>query len=53
MFSAENGLYGEINILISEKKPLWDTKDKLYHNSDIARKLWNEVATTDVGCESK
>jgi len=38
--------------LVSEKKPLWDTKDKLYHNRDIAEKLWNEVAT-DVGCESK
>ena len=38
--------------LVSEKKPLWDTKDKLYHNRDIAKKLWNEVAT-DVGCENK
>ena len=36
--------------LVSEKKPLWDTKDKLYQNRDIATKLWNEVAT-DMGCE--
>ena len=38
--------------LVSERKPLWDTKDKLYHNRDIAKKLWNDVAT-DMGCESK
>ena len=38
--------------LVSKKKPLWDTKDKLYHNRDITKKLWNEVAT-DMGCESK
>jgi len=38
--------------LVSEKKPLWDTKDKLYLNRDIAKKLWNEVAT-HMGCESK
>ena len=31
--------------LLSERKPLWDTKDKLYHNRDIAKKLWNEAAT--------
>jgi len=37
--------------LFSEKKTLWDTNDKLYYR-DIAKKLWNEVAT-DVGCESK
>jgi len=23
--------------LVSEKKTLWDTKDKLYHNRDIAK----------------
>jgi hypothetical protein len=38
--------------LVSEQKPLWDTKDKLYHNRGIAKKLWNEVAT-DVGCGMK
>jgi hypothetical protein len=38
--------------LVSEKKPLWDTKDKLYNNRDVAKKLWNEVAT-DMGHESK
>jgi hypothetical protein len=38
--------------LVSERKPSLDTKDKLYHNRDIAKKLWNEVAT-DMGCESK
>ena len=38
--------------LVSDKKPLWDTNDKLYHKSDIAKKVRNEVAT-DVGCESK
>ena len=36
---------------VSEKKPLWDTKDKLY-NRDIAKKLWNVIAT-GMGCESK
>jgi len=34
---------------VSENKPVRDTKDKLY-NRDIARKLWNEVAT-GMGCE--
>jgi len=38
--------------LVSEKKPLRNTKDKLCHNRDIAKMLWNEVAT-DMGCESK
>jgi len=38
--------------LVSEKKPLWDIKEKLYLNRDIAKKLRNEVAT-DMGCESK
>ena len=39
--------------LVFEKKPLWDIKDKLYHNRDIAKKkMWNEVAA-DVGCKSK
>ena len=38
--------------LVSEKKSLWDTKDKLYHNTDTAKKLRNEAAT-DMGCESK
>jgi hypothetical protein len=38
--------------LVSGKKPLWDTKDKLYHNTDMSKKPWNEVAT-DMGCESK
>jgi len=38
--------------LVSEKKPSWDTKDILYHNRDIAKTLWNEVAT-DMGCENK
>jgi hypothetical protein len=37
---------------LSEKKPLWDTKEKLYQNRDIAKKLWNEAAT-DMECESK
>jgi len=39
-------------LLVSEKKPLWDTKDKLFHNRDISKTLWNAVAT-DMGCESK
>jgi hypothetical protein len=43
---------GKLISLVSEKKPLWDTKDKLYHNRDIDKKLWNEVAT-NMGCESK
>jgi hypothetical protein len=38
--------------LVTEKKPLRDTKDRLYHNRDIAKKLWNKVAT-DMGCENK
>jgi hypothetical protein len=39
--------------LVSEKKhTLWDTKDKLYHNRDIAKKLCNEVAT-DMASETK
>ena len=38
--------------LVSERNPLWDTKDKLYHNRDIAKKLCHEEAT-DMGCESK
>jgi len=38
--------------LVSDKKPLWDTNDKLYHNRDIDKKLRNEVAT-DTGCENK
>jgi hypothetical protein len=38
--------------LVSEKKPLRDTKDRLYHNRDIAKKLWNEVST-DMESESK
>jgi hypothetical protein len=38
--------------LVSENKPLWDTKDKLYHNREIAIKLWNEVATY-MGSECK
>ena len=55
VFSAENDCFGEINIItvVSEKKPLWDTKDELYHNRDIAKKRkWIGVAT-DIGCESK
>jgi hypothetical protein len=38
--------------VVPEKKPLWDTKDKLYHNRDFAKKLWNEIAT-DMSCENK
>jgi len=29
---------GKLISLVSEKKPLWDIKDKLYHNTDIAKK---------------
>jgi hypothetical protein len=36
--------------LVSKKKPLWDTKDKL-HNTDIAKRLCNEVARGK-GCET-
>jgi len=43
----------KLTSLFSEKKLLWGTKDKLYHNRDIAKKkLWNEVAT-EKGWESK
>jgi len=42
----------ELISLVSERKPSWDTKDKLYHNRHVTKKLWNEVAT-DMGCESK
>lgn len=31
--------------LIYERKPLWDVGSKSYHNRDVARKLWLEVAT--------
>jgi len=52
LYSPQKMVDLEKLLSVSEKKPLWDTKDKLYHNRDIAKKLWNEVAT-DMGCESK
>ncbi|XP_014271139.1 uncharacterized protein [Halyomorpha halys] len=30
--------------MVQERKPLWDIKCKNYHNRDIARKLWDEIA---------
>jgi len=30
--------------LVSECKPLWDVRSKNYHNRDVARKLWLEIA---------
>jgi hypothetical protein len=30
--------------LVYERKPLWDVQCKNYHNRDVARKLWLEIA---------
>jgi hypothetical protein len=30
--------------LVYERKPLWDLQCKNYHNKDVARKLWLEIA---------
>ncbi|XP_067005163.2 uncharacterized protein [Anabrus simplex] len=29
---------------VFERTPLWDQKNKMYHNRDMSRLLWNEVA---------
>nr|CAI5827336.1 unnamed protein product [Callosobruchus analis] len=30
--------------LVYDRKPLWDVASKSYHNRDVARKLWQEIA---------
>ena len=30
--------------LVYERIPLWDVQSKNYHNRDVARKLWLEIA---------
>ncbi|KAI4457313.1 madf domain transcription factor [Holotrichia oblita] len=41
-------------LLVFERKPLWDVKSKSYHNRDVARKLWREIAEeyTCEGCKA-
>lgn len=30
--------------LVEERRSLWNNEDAAYHNRDIARRLWNEIA---------
>jgi hypothetical protein len=30
--------------LVQERRSLWDVQDKQYHDRDVARKLWAEIA---------
>lgn len=30
--------------LVHERRSLWDHSSKSYHNRDIARRLWDEIA---------
>ena len=30
--------------LVYERKPLWNVQSKNYHNRDVAKKLWLEIA---------
>jgi hypothetical protein len=30
--------------LLYERKPMWDVQCKNYHNRDVARNLWMEIA---------
>ena len=34
----------KLNSLVYERKALWDVQCKNYHNRDVARKVWLEIA---------
>lgn len=37
---------------VQERTSLWDTSSASYHNRDISKKLWSEIAD-ELGCTSK
>jgi len=38
--------------LVYTRKPLWDVQSKIYHNMDVARKLWLEIHFLKLFCFS-